>query len=174
MKAGGELPKGNTWWRTSFTPSRSLNAGKTYVDLMYPGVTEKFLDITLEAYRKHFGDEFGKGIPGRSRTSRRFGRGRVALDGDLPKQFEANGATADRQPSLPGAGHGRLQEGAPRLPVRVQPVFIERWAKPYFEYCEKNGLKFTGHYWVHEWPECLACPTTWPCTRGTNCPRSTT
>ena len=25
--------------------------------------------------------------------------------------------------------------------------------KPYYEYCEKNGLEFTGHYWEHEWPE---------------------
>ena len=24
-------------------------------------------------------------------------------------------------------------------------LFIARWAKPYFEYCEKNNLEFTGH-----------------------------
>ena len=31
-------------------------------------------------------------------------------------------------------------------------LFIDRWAKPYYEYCEGKGLKFTGHYWEHEWP----------------------
>ena len=31
-------------------------------------------------------------------------------------------------------------------------LFIDRWAKPYYEYCEEKGLKFTGHYWEHSWP----------------------
>ena len=32
-------------------------------------------------------------------------------------------------------------------------MFIDRWAKPYGKYCEVNGLRFTGHYWEHGWPE---------------------
>jgi hypothetical protein len=36
--------------------------------------------------------------------------------------------------------------------------FIEHWGKPYYEYCEKLGLAFTGHYWDHEWPNCLGVP----------------
>jgi hypothetical protein len=31
-------------------------------------------------------------------------------------------------------------------------LFIERWGKVYYKYCEKNNMKFTGHYWEHEWP----------------------
>jgi hypothetical protein len=30
--------------------------------------------------------------------------------------------------------------------------FIDRWAKPFYEYCEKHNLEFTGHYWEHGWP----------------------
>jgi len=30
--------------------------------------------------------------------------------------------------------------------------FIDRWAKPCYEYCEKHNLEFTGHYWEHGWP----------------------
>ena len=37
-------------------------------------------------------------------------------------------------------------------------LFIEHWAKPYYEYCEKNKLEFTGHYWEHEWPNCVGVP----------------
>ena len=37
-------------------------------------------------------------------------------------------------------------------------LFIERWAKPYHDYCEKHGLEFTGHYWEHEWPNCVGVP----------------
>ena len=32
-------------------------------------------------------------------------------------------------------------------------LFIERWAKPYYEYCSERGLALTGHYWEHAWPE---------------------
>jgi hypothetical protein len=32
-------------------------------------------------------------------------------------------------------------------------LFIDRWSKPCYEYCEKNNLKFTGHYWEHGWPD---------------------
>ncbi len=36
--------------------------------------------------------------------------------------------------------------------------FVERWGKPYYDYCERNGLEFTGHYWEHEWPNCQSVP----------------
>ena len=38
--------------------------GFTYVDLMRRDVTEKFLDVTLNAYKRAFGDEFGGTVPG--------------------------------------------------------------------------------------------------------------
>ena len=38
--------------------------GMYYVDLMKPGVTEKFIEVTHEAYKKHIGDQFGKRCPG--------------------------------------------------------------------------------------------------------------
>ena len=34
--------------------------GFSYVDLMAKGVTEKFIDVTMGAYEKVFGKEFGK------------------------------------------------------------------------------------------------------------------
>ena len=37
-------------------------------------------------------------------------------------------------------------------------LFIERWAKPYYDYCEKHDLEFTGHYWEHDWPNCIGVP----------------
>jgi hypothetical protein len=38
--------------------------GFSYVDLLYPGVTQKFIDITFPGYEKVAGDEFGKSVPG--------------------------------------------------------------------------------------------------------------
>ena len=40
----------------------------------------------------------------------------------------------------------------------LNQLFIERWAKPYSEWCEKNKIEFTGHYWEHDWPQCTRVP----------------
>ncbi|MHC4418877.1 MAG: glycosyl hydrolase, partial [Planctomycetota bacterium] len=45
-------------------PRKPWFGGKYYVDLLAPGVTEKFLEVTMEAYRREVGAEFGKRIPG--------------------------------------------------------------------------------------------------------------
>ena len=29
-------------------------------------------------------------------------------------------------------------------------LFIERWSKPYYEYCERHNIEFTGHYPTNE------------------------
>jgi hypothetical protein len=34
------------------------------VNLLSPGVTEKFLELTLESYRREVGKQFGKRVPG--------------------------------------------------------------------------------------------------------------
>lgn len=31
-------------------------------------------------------------------------------------------------------------------------LFIERWSKPWYRYCENHNLIWTGHYWEHGWP----------------------
>ena len=31
-------------------------------------------------------------------------------------------------------------------------LFIDRWSKPFHQYCAENKLEWTGHYWEHGWP----------------------
>src|SRR4030043_178429 len=38
--------------------------GFPYVDLLYPGVTEKFIEITMSGYENTFGAELGQTVPG--------------------------------------------------------------------------------------------------------------
>ena len=45
-------------------PDADWTANRCYVDLLHPGVTEKFIELTMEPYRRHFGAQFGKRIPG--------------------------------------------------------------------------------------------------------------
>lgn len=135
-------------------------ADRSYVDLLKPGVTEKFLELTLDAYKRELGDQLGKRIPG-SFTDEPHLAPAAGLHwtDDLPAQFEQRW------------GYSLLES----LPCLTEPVgdwkrvrhnyyqtlldlFIERWAKPYVEYCARNNIEFTGHYWEHEWPNTRSAP----------------
>ena len=135
-------------------------AGKTYVDLMYPGVTQKFLEITAEPYRKRFGKDFGKYVPGIFTDEPELGNCQgLGWTADLPERFEKRWgySLVDHLPSL-------LLETGDWKQVRyhynrlISELFVERWAKPYYEYCEKNHLQLTGHYWEHGWPNARGVP----------------
>jgi hypothetical protein len=136
------------------------HGGRSYVDLMYPGVTEKFLELTFKPYEREIGQHFGKRVPG--------------IFTDEPNIHPAGGLPWTD--GLPGEfqkrwGYSLLEH----LPSLAQPVgdwrkirhnyfqvlneqFIEHWSKPYHDYCERHGLEWTGHYWDHEWPNCAGVP----------------
>lgn len=133
---------------------------RCYVDLLYPGVTEKFLEVTLEAYRREVGNEFGKRIPGSFTDEPELTpAGGLPWTEDLPKQFQqrwgysllANLASLHRPV-------GDWQRVRHNYYQTLLDLFIERWAKPYYEYCERHNLEFTGHYWEHEWPNTRLVP----------------
>jgi hypothetical protein len=128
--------------------------GYSYIDLLCPGVTEKFIEITMEGYRKHFGEEFGKTVPGWFTDEPNINPpGGVKWTPDLFDVFE-NQWGYDLKESLPSL----FEETGDWKKVRhnywqtLLQLFIDRWAKPCYAYCEENNLKFTGHYWEHGWP----------------------
>ena len=157
----GSLPKGKylVAHLVHATPN-PWNADRPYVNLITPGVTEKFLAITLEPHRQHFGSEFGKRIPGAftDEPELRPANG-LPWASDLPEVFEKQWkySLIDNLPSLSGDA-GDFRKVRHDYLYVLNQLFIDRWAKPYYEYCEKNKLEFTGHYWEHEWPQCLMVP----------------
>ena len=136
------------------------NADRCYVDLLYPGVTEKFLEVTLEAYRKHFGNEFGRRIPGSFTDEPELTpAGGWPWTEDLPAQFQKRWGY-DLIESLASlkAEVGDWKRVRNNYFQTLLDLFIERWGKPYFDYCARNNLEFTGHYWEHGWPSCTGVP----------------
>ncbi|MGQ9503884.1 MAG: glycosyl hydrolase [Thermogutta sp.] len=136
------------------------HGGRAYVDLIYPGVTEKFLEITLDAYQREVGKWFGSRVPGSfTDEPRLLTAGELTWTDDLADCFrqECGYDLLDHLPSLlrPIGDWKRVRHDYYRLLLKL---FIERWAKPYFEWCEKHGIEFTGHYWEHEWPRCGVVP----------------
>ena len=138
-------------------PQTKWHAGHSYVDLLYPGVTEKFMEITMEGYQQRFGEHFGSLIPGiftdEPNIAPPGGRSAIKWTPDLYDEFEKRWGyrLQDNLLSL-------FEENGDWKRVRhnyfqlLLQMFIDRWAKPWFEYTEKHHLKWTGHYWEHGWP----------------------
>lgn len=136
------------------------HAGRCYVNLLTPGVTEKFLEVTLGAYEREMGQHFGKRVPGvfTDEPEIRPAGGLPWCD-DLPQQFEKRWGYSlfENLPSLTQP-IGDWRKVRHNFFSTLNDLFIERWAKPYYEYCAKRNLEFTGHYWEHEWPNALGVP----------------
>lgn len=128
--------------------------GFSYVDLLYPGVTQKFIQITMSGYEKYLGTEFGKTIPGTFTDEPQIGSpGGIRWTPDLFNVFlkKWHYDLRTRLPSL-YEEVGDWKKIRHNYTQTLLQLFIDRWSKPWNAYCEEKGLKFTGHYWEHEWP----------------------
>jgi hypothetical protein len=138
-------------------PQTKWYAGHSYVDLLYPGVTEKFMEVTMEGYEARFGKHFGGLIRGiftdEPNISPPGGRNTIKWTPGLYDEFERKWGyrLQDHLLSL-------FEETGDWKRVRhnhfqlLLQMFIDYWAKPWYDYTEKQGLIWTGHYWEHGWP----------------------
>ncbi len=139
--------------------------GFTYVDIMRPDVTAKFLEVTLGAYKAAFGADFGQTVPGSFQDEAEInpagGAGMTVVNW-TPRLFDAFLAKYgyDLRPLLPSL----YEDEGDWKPVRhdfyglLLDLFIEGWAKPYHDYAAAANLAMTGHYWEHEWPRPVVSP----------------
>lgn len=130
-----------------------------YVDLLYKGVTEKFMEITMKGYEKYNKADFGNTLPGiftdepnleaalGTRTSYRW-------TPDLFDEFKKRWGY-DLRINLPSLVDetGNWKKVRHDYYTTLLEMFIDRWAKPWSKYCEQNNLLWTGHYWEHGWPK---------------------
>jgi alpha-L-rhamnosidase len=128
--------------------------GFSYVDLLYPGVTQKFLDVTMTGYEKSIGDEFGKTVPGTFTDEPEINSpGGIRWTPDLFEVFMKQWHY-DLKTQLPSLYEetGNWKKVRHNYTQTLLQLFIDRWSKPCYEYFEEKDLKFTGHYWEHGWP----------------------
>lgn len=136
-----------------------------YVDLTNPSTGPIFLDTTYEAYRKRFGDEFGKTIKwgfddepsivpywmlaagGASKFS-------LPLSYYILSEFhKRNGYDLrDAMPSL-FWDVGNWQAVRFDYWQTLHDLWKENYFRAIYEWCDRNGLQFTGHLMEHTWPE---------------------
>ncbi len=131
--------------------------GYSYVDLLHKGVTEKFIEVTMNGYEKYTGEALGKAVPGVFTDEPNIARGSShnALRW-TPELFETFSEQwgYDLKTKLPMLTEriGEWKKVRHNYYQVLLQMFIDRWSKPWHEYCEANGLIWTGHYWEHGWP----------------------
>lgn len=129
--------------------------GFSYVDLLVEGVTQKFLEITMSGYKKVVGNDFGKIVPGIFTDEPGIpSSGGIRWTPDLFNEFEKKWGY-DLKLHLPSLFEeiGDWKKIRHNYMETLLQMFINRWSKPYFNYCKENNLIWTGHYWEHNWPD---------------------
>lgn len=141
-------------YKKTYYPKGDWFGGYSYVDLLYPGVTEKFIDVTLQPYREKFKDNFGKTIKGVFSDEPHISVNEgFRWTPDLFKVFYDKWKY-DLRLCLPSLHEkvGNWKQVRHNYMEVLLEMFIERWSKPYSRFCSENNLIWTGHYWEHGWP----------------------
>jgi hypothetical protein len=128
--------------------------GFSYVDLLHKGVTEKFIDRTMSGYLKNLGTDMGTTVPGTFTDEPQIeSPGGIRWTPDLFESFQKDWGY-DLRPNLLSLYEesGDWKKIRHNYTQTLLNLFIERWSKPWNAWCEAHGMKFTGHYWEHEWP----------------------
>lgn len=155
-KAGEEMGKQGTYvlFEKTFYRQSGWFGGFSYVDLLYPGVTEKFLQVTMDGYKKVIQNDFGKTVPGVFTDEPEISSpGGIRWTPDLFDVFREQWGY-DLKENLPSLFKqvGEWKKVRHNYAQTMLWLFTERWARPASEYYAQLGLKFTGHYWEHGWP----------------------
>ena len=145
-------------FRKTYPSTSPWYGGFTYVDLIYKGVTQKFLDLTMTKGYERDSAEFGKTLMGSfsDEPNLEAAMSQRTVMRWTPDMFDAFQQRwgYGLKVNLPSI----LEETGNWKKVRhdyyelLLELFVDRWAKPYSKYCEEKGLKWTGHYWEHAWP----------------------
>lgn len=141
-------------YKKTFYPQNEWFGGYSYVDLLYPGVTEKFIDVTLKPYKERFKDKFGQTIKGVFSDEPHISVNEgFRWTPDLFKVFYDKWKY-DLRLCLPSLHEkvGNWKQVRHNYMEVLLEMFIERWSKPYSRFCAENNLIWTGHYWEHGWP----------------------
>ena len=134
--------------------------GSYYIDTLNPDAAKEFLHVTYDAYKDHFGDDFGEAVPAIFTDEPQF-----ATKRPLPFSTGGGRVSFPWTPRLPEVFYerfgydivGRLPEIIYELPNgepsharyafhdNVAEMFARGFNDPCGKWCEENGIAFTGH-----------------------------
>lgn len=133
-----------------------------YVDLTNPQTAAKFIETTFEPYKRELGAEFGKTIQWAFddepliATAGAYDSAPLALPlsyNTISEFRKRNGYDlADHLPSLYW-DVGDYRKVRFDYWQTMHDLWKENFFRPVFQWCDRNNLRFTGHWMEHTWPE---------------------
>lgn len=153
---------------TKIIPYAPTSNRGSYPSMIEPGATERFLEITHEAYRRTVGEEFGKSIrfaftdepaPRTGRTGRWLG-----VSSDFEEEFRrrkgysfASVAAEVRSVFTPWSEE-YARHRIDYCDV-ISDLFVERYTLPLRAWCRRNGLLSSGHFCGDDGPSVSSAVT---------------
>ncbi len=151
-----KIPEGSRYACFGNLPYKRDDSGKSefcfgykvnpfYVDIFSPRVTDEFIAVTHEEYKRRFGDRFGKTIKGIFTDEPQYGE--YCYSPYLEKAFEEKKGydLLDFIYLLFGDGQAAEVFRQDYYDV-VCSVYKENYIDKINEWCVKNNLLFTGHF----------------------------
>lgn len=124
-----------------------INTSVSTADILNPDVVDKFISLTHEKYKEYFGKDFANKIKGFFTDEPQYYRSKTPYTDMVAKYFKEK-YNADILDSL-----GLLfveKEGYKLFRYRywkaMQQLMLEAFAKKIYNWCNENGMSFTGHY----------------------------
>lgn len=116
-------------------------------DILNPEVTDKFIELTHEEYKKLYGDEFGKKLKGFFTDEPQFYRWDTSYTDMIVKYFsEVYGEDIFDGLGLLFLNREGYREFRYKFWYGLHKLMLENHSKRVYDWCDKNGVELTGHY----------------------------
>lgn len=116
-------------------------------DILNPEVVDKFIQLTHEAYKDYMGEDFSTKIRGFFTDEPQYYRDRtpftVMLFDYFSKQYHSDILDELGLLFVEKTGYRLFRY---RYWKAMQHLMLEAFAKKIYDWCNKNGVSFTGHY----------------------------
>lgn len=132
-----------------YAPKTPWWSGESYSNMLNPKVTEKFIELTHEKYKEKIGKEFGKTVPGIFTDEPHLlpDFNAVPWWDNLPEKYhKETGRNIWEDLPYMIFDHENAMEARLLISRCITDLFVQSYDRQVYEWCEKNGLIFTGHY----------------------------
>jgi hypothetical protein len=158
---------------------------QSWTDVSCKEATDRFLQLTYEKYKEYVGDYFGTVVPGSFSDEPHFYMKYDLFNRSTSSKYEAKITmedpyvlpwTRDMLPEFRKRKGYDIADTIIELFFKVgdykktrfdywdvlSAVFRENFTRNVYEWCERNNLQFTGHFWEHTFPSPLHTGSTMP------------
>ena len=132
-------------------PASTWFNGATYLDTLNPDAVKKFVEVTHETYRKEVGKEFGKTIKAIFSDEPSFWHSgpekSLSWTDAIPARYKElyQEDITDVLPEIFFTSVKKVSTARHRFYSIITDFFVQAFSKTVGEWCDKNGIRMTGH-----------------------------